>query len=299
MKVLVFLILVTPLKSLASEPNKISLYGYGGDNPISEDYLTEASYLGSYLGLQHITPIVGCFSEQGNINEATSTCISVEGNIESVITRDSEFLESANNIGSKIYAANYEHLKKHMIIRGNAYVILPCGIGGLGAALDILHLKEQGMLNKPIYFYNQKFWQPVLENLNKLVGPLPAYIIINNPSEISYCPLACDPINQPAIEEYFDEQYEAVQRHTFSLSNATSHPKISLKLLSSIIHLYYARMTGILTSDIILSGSDITSKDNTITFGISPWMPLQRLLTHMYEQGFIKTEDRQLLKFSH
>lgn len=299
MKALAFLILTTPIKSLACDAgSKISLYGYGGDNPILETYLSEASQLGTYLGQHHITPIVGCLLEQGNLHHATRACVNAGQNIEGVIIRDSEAHESADTIGNNIYAANYERLKKHMVIQGNAYVFLPCGIGGLGAALDILYLKEQGMHCKPIYFYNQKFWQPILDNLNKLVGPLPAYIIINNPPEISCCPLSIDPINPPAIEEYFDEQYETVQRHTYHLSNTTSHPKISLKLLSSIIHLYYARVTGILTSDIILKGSYTTSNNNTISFGISPWMPLQRLLTHMYEQGFIKTEDRQLLEYA-
>lgn len=55
--------------------------------------------------------------------------------------------------------------KKLMIEQGDAFVIFPGGLGTLDEALEVITLKQIGLINKPIVFLDlMDFWKPQLES---------------------------------------------------------------------------------------------------------------------------------------
>lgn len=55
--------------------------------------------------------------------------------------------------------------KKLMIEQGDAFVIFPGGLGTLDEALEVITLKQIGLIDKPIIFLDLlDFWQPQLES---------------------------------------------------------------------------------------------------------------------------------------
>lgn len=55
--------------------------------------------------------------------------------------------------------------KKLMIEQGDAFIIFPGGLGTLDEALEVITLKQIGLIDKPIIFLDLlDFWQPQLES---------------------------------------------------------------------------------------------------------------------------------------
>lgn len=297
-KVFSILTALGTLETSASEGgNKIALYGYGGDGQISESYHNEAIDLGEFLSKQHIVPISGCLSGHGNLHKVIESCTQNGGVVEGFVNEASVFPVDVNIHGSKSYIKSYEQLKKQMFVNGKAFIILPSGIGGLGAALDILCLKKIGAHCKPIYFYNEKFWQPILTSLKEMVGALPDYKIINHGSDMINAAQWEDNLNKQMVEEFFDQQYQA--RHSSSVRGAKSltQSKLTLEMLDEILEVYLARIEGIHNKVISLGSTNPISEDDSIPFEISPCGPLKKIFDYMYSEGFIKEEHMTMIQF--
>lgn len=287
----------TEISAQEEHHSKIAIYGYAGDAPISETYENEATELGKYFSEHHIIPISGCLSGHGNLHKVIESCMKNNGLVEGVVNKASLFGDDHTINGPKSYVDNYSQLKKNMFLKAQAFVVLPSGIGGLGAALDILLLKKIGAHNKPIYFYNEKFWQPILKNLEEMVGPLPEYQIINHGSEMKDLGKLISNTDQPIAEQFFDQQNNAHHDTSLSSSNSLKEQKITLKILNTIVEEWVARMEGIHHKNISLSKSDLPSHDDSIKLKNSHWEPLKGILDHMHEHGFIKEEQLGMLEF--
>lgn len=290
---------------------KIALYGYGGDNLISEVYLNEATKLGEFLADNQIIPISGCLSDQGNLPRTLESCVNKGGKIETVADKNSPLPINDCLYSNRISVEDYEQLKKHMFVNGKGYVFLPSGIGGLAAALEILYLYQKGVYFKFISFYNHNFWLPIIKCLQEMVGPLPVTLrITDNGLNMEDMTRRFDYINLEEVEKFFNSGYKDTRR-----KSRVSY-RITLELLTNLLEIYYARIEGIHTKNIYLTHTKISptrdtplfSKEDSITFEISPWEtsteiqispwePLREILNHLHLQGFIKDEHLEMIQF--
>lgn len=82
----------------------------------------------------------------------------------------------------KVVVRTLAERKTQMILRSDAFVVLPGGIGTLDEVTEVLALNQVGAIKKPVVFYNfLNAWSPFLDSLDLMHR---GGFLYSNPSEL-------------------------------------------------------------------------------------------------------------------
>ena len=138
-------------------------------------------------------------------------------------------------------------------------------------------------------FYNEKFWKPILENLEKIVGKLPEYKIINKGVDIDVAP---NSYNEKMIEEFFVLQSEQ------NYATRSKFKDSKLAIVNDIFEAYCAYVRGVHRKIIIINPKNTTvSTEDNISFEIDHQAALKNILEHIHKEGFIKPSNWHNIEF--
>lgn len=141
----------------------ICLYGAASDR-ISDDYRDDVFALGQEMGKRGHQMIYGA-GETGLMGAAARGMDSVGGHIIGVTPRFMHDLEPVYKCTELINTETMAERKLIMEQRGDAFVIVPGGIGTFDEFFQVLTLKELGQLgNKPIILFNvDGYYNPLVD----------------------------------------------------------------------------------------------------------------------------------------
>lgn len=169
----------------------ICLYGAASDR-ISDDYRDDVFALGQEMGKRGHQMIYGA-GETGLMGAAARGMDSVGGHIIGVTPRFMHDLEPVYNCTELINTETMAERKLIMERRGEAFVIVPGGVGTFDEFFQVLTLKELGQLGKkPIILFNvDGYYNPLVDAIRYGLkrgfvrqGAMDAFQVCNTPEEV-------------------------------------------------------------------------------------------------------------------
>lgn len=169
----------------------ICLYGAASDR-ISDDYRDDVFALGQEMGKRGHQMIYGA-GETGLMGAAARGMDSVGGHIIGVTPRFMHDLEPVYKCTELINTETMAERKLIMEQRGDAFVIVPGGIGTFDEFFQVLTLKELGQLgNKPIILFNvDGYYNPLVDAIRYgfkrgfvRQGAMDAFQVCSTPEEV-------------------------------------------------------------------------------------------------------------------
>tara|TARA_B100001750_G_C15246512_1_gene465601 strand:+ start:116 stop:661 length:546 start_codon:yes stop_codon:yes gene_type:complete len=138
-------------------------------NKIDKSYFNIAKKLGVYLAQKKINLIYGGGSN-GLMGAISESVVSNKGYVIGIIP---SFLKTKENINynlNKLVVVNTMAKRKKLLFdKGDAFIVLPGGIGTLEELSETTSWLNLGLHKKPIIIFNYKnFWDPLIKMLKKM-----------------------------------------------------------------------------------------------------------------------------------
>lgn len=142
----------------------------GASTRVSADYLQAAEQVGTALGQNGLNVVYGG-GRMGLMGKVADSALQAGGKVIGIIPQHLQDREERHDDLTELHVVNSMHERKQMMVmRSDAFVILPGGYGTLDEAFEILTWKQLGLHNKPILFVNiNSFWSPLKDFKSKLL----------------------------------------------------------------------------------------------------------------------------------
>ena len=142
----------------------------GASTRVSAAYLEAATQVGTFLGQNGLNVVYGG-GRMGLMGAVADAALQAGGKVIGIIPQHLQEREERHDDLTELHIVNSMHERKQlMVMKSDAFVILPGGYGTLDEAFEILTWKQLGLHNKPILFVNIKgFWSPLKDFKAKLL----------------------------------------------------------------------------------------------------------------------------------
>lgn len=143
----------------------------GASTRVSPLYLEAAREVGTMLAQNGLSIVYGG-GRRGLMGQVADAALQAGGNVVGIIPQHLQDREERHDDLTELHIVSTMHERKQlMIMRSDAFVILPGGYGTLEEAFEILTWKQIGLHNKPILFVNtNSFWSPLKDFKEKLLA---------------------------------------------------------------------------------------------------------------------------------
>lgn len=141
----------------------------GASTRVSDAYLQAAHQVGTLLGQSGLSVVYGG-GRMGLMGQVADAALGAGGKVIGIIPQHLQDREERHDDLTELHIVNSMHERKQlMVMKSDAFVILPGGYGTLDEAFEILTWKQLGLHNKPILFVNiNSFWSPLKDFKAKL-----------------------------------------------------------------------------------------------------------------------------------
>ena len=141
----------------------------GASTRVSPRYLEAAQQVGTALGEVGLSVVYGG-GRQGLMVAVADAALVAGGKVIGIIPQHLQDREVRHDDLTELHIVASMHERKQlMVMKSDAFVILPGGYGTLDEAFEILTWKQLGLHNKPILFVNiDGFWSPLNDFKKKL-----------------------------------------------------------------------------------------------------------------------------------
>jgi uncharacterized protein (TIGR00730 family) len=143
----------------------------GASMRVSAHYLEAATQVGTELAKNDLTVVYGG-GRMGLMGNVADAALAAGGKVIGIIPQHLQDREERHDDLTELHVVASMHERKQlMVMRSDAFVILPGGYGTLDEAFEILTWKQLGLHNKPIIFVNiNSFWSPLKDFKEKLLA---------------------------------------------------------------------------------------------------------------------------------
>jgi uncharacterized protein (TIGR00730 family) len=164
----------------------------GASTRVSPLYLEAARSVGLSLGKNNLNVVYGG-GRAGLMGAVADAALESGGKVIGIIPQHLQDREEKHDDLTELHIVNSMHERKQlMVMKSDAFVILPGGYGTLDEAFEILTWKQLGLHNKPILFVNiNSFWSPLKDFKSKLLqenfikeGDLDLFHFVETPDEL-------------------------------------------------------------------------------------------------------------------
>jgi predicted Rossmann-fold nucleotide-binding protein len=269
--------------------------GYGGWlNNVPQQRYVEAQDWGERLAENGF--IINCSAPKGPLRALANTAENRGAVVPKKFTpRYDTWGENKSDLSKKerrlldrqrFFKSNNEILSQSAV-----FIALPGGVGCLSAILDILDMNQKKVFNRPLYFYNEEYWKPILTNLECLC-PLPPYTLINEPEEFfsslreNQSDSSFTESSWKKVKAYYAEKQELLSKKA---GNIHYQKPQSLADLSDFFRNYTLKMVDAFEGDLILD-----YYLDEYDWGI----PIILILNYIYDSGMLPEESKSLYKIN-
>ena len=142
----------------------------GASTRVSPHYLEAATAVGTALGENALNVVYGG-GRAGLMGAVADAALQAGGKVIGIIPQHLQDREEKHDDLTELHVVASMHERKQlMVMKSDAFVILPGGYGTLDEAFEILTWKQLGLHNKPILFVNiSGFWSPLKDFKAKLL----------------------------------------------------------------------------------------------------------------------------------
>lgn len=143
----------------------------GASTRVAPLYLEAARAVGTTLAQNDLGVVYGG-GRMGLMGEVADSALAAGGKVIGIIPQHLQDREARHDDLTELHIVTSMHERKQlMVMRSDAFVILPGGYGTLDEAFEILTWKQLGLHNKPILFVNiNSFWSPLKDFKEKLLA---------------------------------------------------------------------------------------------------------------------------------
>ncbi len=164
----------------------------GASTRVSAHYLEAAQTVGTALGENNLNVVYGG-GRTGLMGAVADAALKAGSKVIGIIPQHLQDREERHDNITELHIVNSMHERKQlMVMKSDAFVILPGGYGTLDEAFEILTWKQLGLHNKPILFVNiNGFWSPLKDFKSKLLtenfikeGDLDLFHFVETPEDL-------------------------------------------------------------------------------------------------------------------